>query len=109
MDNFKSNKEEILQKLTECEEAALEAAGLFGESRVKLLCPEDTGLLKNSIHHQLNENDKSVLVGTNTEYALWVEKGTSRMKAQPYMEPGITENMDEIRQIIAEYLQEGMK
>lgn len=46
----------------------------------------------------------SVYVGTNVEYAQYVELGTSRMSPQPYLKPAITEHTKEYMDILKEYL-----
>lgn len=56
------------------------------EAGAKQLVPVDTGLLKNSIQTTM-ESELTGVVFTNTEYAVFVEYGTSRMSAQPYMTP----------------------
>lgn len=59
------------------------------ERRAKELCPVDTGRLRNSISSELRtENDNLVgIVGTDVEYAPFVEFGTVRMDAQPFLIP----------------------
>jgi len=58
------------------------------EARAKQLVPVDTGLLRNSIQSEF-ESDLVGIVFTNTKYAPFVEYGTSRMSAQPYMTPAL--------------------
>ena len=41
----------------------------------------DTGRLRNSIVHAVNEQEKSVKIGSVLEYAPYLEFGTSRMRA----------------------------
>lgn len=48
----------------------------------------------------------AVYVGTNVEYAPYVEYGTRKMKKQPFLEPGIMGHMDEYQQIFEKYLEE---
>lgn len=48
----------------------------------------------------------AVYVGTNVEYAPYVEYGTRKMKKQPFLEPGIMEHMDEYQRIFEKYLEE---
>jgi len=55
-------------------------------SEAKLLCPVDTGRLRASIHHRKIGN-LQYLVGTNVEYSIYVEFGTYKMRAQPYLLP----------------------
>lgn len=53
---------------------ALNRACLVVENEAKRLCPVDTGDLRSSITHEVN-NDVGI-VGTNKEYAPYVEFGT---------------------------------
>lgn len=53
---------------------ALNKACLVVENEAKRLCPVDTGDLRSSITHEVN-NDVGI-VGTNKEYAPYVEFGT---------------------------------
>lgn len=69
----------------------LAAAGARIERRAKHLCPVDTGRLRSSITHAtFSENGALVEhVGTDVEYAAYVELGTSKMTAQPYLRPAL--------------------
>ena len=84
--------------------AALEAIGLKVEGYAKLLCPVDTGRLRNSITHVVKTNEKTVYIGTNVEYAAAVECGTSRQRPQPYLKPAATQHTDEYKTIAKYYL-----
>lgn len=53
--------------------AALEAIGLTAERHAKADCPVDTGRLRNSITHMVDEGEQSVYIGTNVEYGKYVE------------------------------------
>lgn len=46
----------------------------------------------------------TVYIGTNVVYAPYVEVGTSRMKAQPFLKPAIRDHIDEYKQIFERYL-----
>lgn len=61
------------------------------ESAAKRLCPVDTGRLRASITHDLSEDVRGLFaqVGTDVEYAKYVELGTSRMSAQPFLRPAL--------------------
>lgn len=63
------------------------------ESAAKRLCPVDTGRLRASITHGLARDDAGIFgwVGTDVEYAPYVELGTSRMAARPYLRPALAE------------------
>ena len=101
------NKDEILGELEEAIDRALEAVGLQAETYVKLLTPVDTGLLRNSITHQVG--DKAVYIGTNVEYAPYVEMGHKlpsggQVAGVHFLENGIMNHMDVYQQIIEQAL-----
>lgn len=55
---------------------ALERCGTQAEGSAKDLAPYDTSRLKNSITHQVNDDEMSVIVGTDVEYGGYQELGT---------------------------------
>lgn len=72
-------------KVTELASKAIAKTALDIEADAKALAPVDTGLLKNSISSDIKP--LSAEIGPTTHYAGYVEHGTSRMAAQPYMGP----------------------
>ena len=54
----------------------LEKCGLVAEGYAKKLCPVDTGNLRNSITHVVDEQELAAIIGTDNEYAAYVELGT---------------------------------
>ena len=84
----------------------LEICGGKAESYAKKLCPVDTGNLRNSITHQ-QYNEHTEVIGTNVEYAPYVELGTHRMKARPYLRPAAENHGDEYKAIILNELAKG--
>lgn len=96
------NSKLFLDALSEQVSAALEAIGLQAEGYAKMSCPVDTGRLRNSISHATQGN--SAYIGTNVEYASYVEMGTSRMSARPYLKPAATEHGEEYKEIVRTYL-----
>ena len=99
-----SNIPEILTATKEAIQKAYEAVGLQGEGYAKMLCPVDTGNLRNSITHFTA--DDGAYIGTNVEYAPYVEFGTSKTPAQPFLEPAATEHSDEYVEIFREFLKD---
>ena len=86
---------ELMEKLTTMEESvptilnnSIVKAAAITERESKLLCPVDTGRLRSSIHFEILGKDE-VFVGTDVEYAEYVEFGTMRQRPQPYMRPAI--------------------
>ncbi|MDV2883834.1 MULTISPECIES: HK97-gp10 family putative phage morphogenesis protein [Alkalihalophilus] len=101
---FQSNKKAVLEALTGAEKRTLTAIGEFMESETKVRAPVDTGNLRDSVGYRVNEADKTVSYGTNTEYALWVEKGTSKKTAQPFITPAKDENASRITSLVTEMM-----
>lgn len=115
--------------MSKAKEAALKAIGLQAEGYAKLEITKkhaiDTGLLRNSITHGLSgqspaissyKADKgdghgsysgtlpkgdgsSVYIGTNVEYATYIEMGTSRMDPRPFIKPAAIQHSDEYKAI----------
>lgn len=57
-------------------------------------CPVDTGALQSSIAAQSSGMNASI--SANTHYAAYVEFGTSKMAAQPYLVPALLGNENAI-------------
>lgn len=96
------NTQECLEALKDQTAAALEEIGLAAEGFAKRLCPVDTGRLRNSITHATDKD--SAYVGTNVEYAPYVELGTSRTRAQPYLRPAVENNVGTYKKILDRHL-----
>lgn len=108
-----ANDIEIIQDNTDEAAAAigaaiargLEAIGLQAEGYAAQKCPVDTGRLRNSITHMRINND--AYIGTNVEYGKYVELGTSRQKAQPFLRPAAEGHASEYRAILEAMLRNG--
>ena len=98
------NSDVIKNALPEQIEIALEAVGLQAEGYAKLKCPVDTSRLRNSITHATAKREKAVYIGTNVEYAPYVEMGTVKTKAQPFLGPAITNHISQYEQIVEQTL-----
>lgn len=48
--------------------------------------------------------ERAVFIGTNVEYARYVELGTSRQKPKPFLHPAVTNYMGEYKKIVEKYL-----
>lgn len=55
---------------------ALERIGEQAEGYAKDLCPVDTGQLRNSISHAVDDGEQAAYIGSALEYAAYVELGT---------------------------------
>jgi len=77
------------------ETKALLAGSLTVVNAAKRRVPKKTGTLSRSIHSEVDA-DGSVLVGTDVEYAKYVEQGTHKMAGRPYLQPALLENKDNV-------------
>ena len=92
MSNFRieSHLPEVQDAVEDAITKALEEIGLTAEGYAKKKCPVDTGRLRNSISHAAKE--QTIYIGTNVEYAVYVEMGTVNTKPQPYLKPAVIEH-----------------
>lgn len=99
-----SRFQEEIQKMKQRREQTIKQIAVFIEAEAKLRAPVSTGRLRNSITHQTesNETQSKAYIGTNVEYAPYVEFGVAskNIPAQPYLRPAIEENRDKIKKII---------
>ena len=123
---FNDYSEEVLEAFEAASLRALERCGLQAEGYAKDLCPVDTGALRNSISHKVDSGEPAAYIGTNQEYAPYIEFGTGQysttgggtpkshwvyigddgkyhigkpMKPQPYLKPAIANHVGTYRNI----------
>jgi HK97 gp10 family phage protein len=58
------------------------------------------GDLQRSITYEIEADKLSAKVGTNIDYGAWLELGTSKMAARPYLRPTLAQEQDTIKNII---------
>lgn len=117
------NSGEVLNAMHEAAITALEKIGIKAEDYAKKRCPVDTGRLRGSISHTVDENELAAYIGTNVEYAPYVELGTGKyysggrptpwvyqdakgnwhrthgQKAQPFIKPAVSDHAAEYNKI----------
>ena len=118
---FNNNADRILEEFHEQIDVALETIGLAAEGYAKRLCAVDTGRLRNSVtyatstKHSAGESpakppdyethgtaeENSVYLGTNVEYAVYVELGTRLTPAQPFLKPAVADHADQYQKIVS--------
>jgi len=101
---YESNMKEFTTEFNTWQEKALKAIGIFGESEAKLRSAVDTGNLRSSIAHKVDKKELATYLGSNVEYALFVEKGTIKMKAQPFLTPAIESNTNKIKSLVTKIM-----
>lgn len=127
--SFDSNIPEIKAAFDNACKRGLMACGSTAEGYAVGGCPVDTGALRNSINYAM-DGDNTVAIGTNMEYAAYVELGTGQYctlgggrstpwvyqdwrgdwhytngsPAQPYLKPAIADHGQEYTDIIKDSL-----
>ena len=59
-----------------------------------------TGRLRSSLTYEPLDGEPAVLVGTDVEYAKYVEAGTMKMPARPYLRPAIVNHIQEYKALV---------
>lgn len=77
---------EIASKLPNVVSDIVRKAAFDIEANAKAIVPVDTGKLKNSISCEF-PTQTSAIIAPHTDYETFVEFGTYKMRAQPYMRP----------------------
>lgn len=129
---FKDYSADVLNEMQDAVLRALERIGLQAEGYAKDLCPVDTGQLRKSISNAVDEAESTVYIGTNLEYAPFVEFGTGQYAegggrptpwvykdakgewhwtrgnpAQPFLKPAVADHAQTYRNIIEDELKNG--
>lgn len=113
------NSEEVLEAMNEQVSAWLEAIGEDAAGTAADRAPVDTGRLKNSLNWATQTNHgngdlplatpeaKTVYIGTNVEYAIHQEFGTSRgIAGKHFIQFGATAHAQEYKDLLEQYLKE---
>lgn len=123
------NSAEVSAGIKAAIKRALIRIGMQAESFAKQLCVVDTGKLRNSITWKVK--DDAAYIGTNVEYAPYVELGTGKyypggrqtpwvykddkgnwhmthgQRARPFLKPAATEHAQTYRNIVEDELRNG--
>ncbi len=80
----------------------MEKAVLMVENDAKRFVAVDTGRLRSSITHEITESKNEIkgVVGTNVNYAIAQEYGTSKQSGQAYLRPALAKNLSKIKQML---------
>jgi HK97 gp10 family phage protein len=62
---------------------------------------KQTGHLRRSVAHDVDKGTLSARVGTNVKYGRWLELGTSKMAARPWLRRALNESLATVRAILA--------
>ena len=128
--DYKDNSQQILSAMEKGKRNALTAIGATAETHTKDNITADklvdTGRLRNSITYAADDylgigtytdnnkkkysdakarntpKDDEVAIGTNVEYAPYLELGTKKITAHHYLKRAVTEHQDEYKKLAVE-------
>ena len=83
----------------------VEIAARHVETKAKDDVPVDTGTTKNSINSS-REDELAWRVGPTTEYAPFLEYGTERMIARPFLIPAVEAELPKLRDALSQLTQD---
>lgn len=95
--------DDVITEYNTALERAMKKAVLIVEAEAKRNTPVDTGRLRGSITNEVREIARQVIegrIGTNVDYARFIELGTSKMSAKPYLRPALRNKFSEVVSII---------
>jgi len=98
--DLSDNSEDVKKMTDEAIGRALEKVGMTAESYAKMNAPVDTGRLRNSIAHEVDGS--TVYIGSNVEYAVTQEVGTSKVAGKLYLTRAVRDHIEEYKAIIEE-------
>lgn len=123
---------QVLAEMHDAVLRALKRIGMEAEGDAKDLCPVDTGQLRNSISHAVDDREQAAYIGSDLDYAAYVELGTGIYAegggrptpwvyqdakgnwhwtrgnlAQPFLAPAVKDHQQTYRNIIEDELKNG--
>ena len=128
---FNDYSADVLNEFHDAVLRALERCGEQAEGYAKDLAPVDTGNLRNSISHKVDDGEPAVYIGSNTSYAPYVELATGIYaeggrptpwvyqdaqgnwhwtrgnRAHPFLKPAVADHARTYQNIIEDELQNG--
>lgn len=125
------NSDKVLAEFQAAILRALERCGSQAEGYAKDLAPVDTGRLRDSISHKVDEEEKAAYIGSDLDYAAYVELGTGKYAeggrptpwvyqddsgnwhwtqgnpAQPFLKPAVADHQKTYYNIIKSEMENG--
>lgn len=97
-----NNIDKVLEEMKDQVNIALAAIGETAEGYAKDNCPVDTGRLRNSITNKVEPDAKAVHIGTNVEYAPYVEFRDVNHKTgrAHFLRDAVTDHTDHYKSIL---------
>ena len=95
---FKDNSSRVLSAFSGAKKKSLSLIGAKQNEIMAAITPVDTGDLQASRGYRVGNDE--VTVGVKKDYGVFVELGTRKMRAQPYLMPSIMNHVGEYENIV---------
>jgi HK97 gp10 family phage protein len=106
---FESYLDGVLGALRNAKQQALNNIGVFVTAEAQIRATVDTGNMRRSTTYDVvSDNEVDIGVTSEAEYAIYVEKGTSKQQAQPFIEPAVMDNIDKVQEIAGQTVKVNM-
>ena len=114
--NLENNINKAADKIKEKPQNAMREAGKILVKLIRANTPKSIkirkyrgkvikpGRLRKSIRTRYFKKDGTLYIGTNMFYAKWIEKGNSKINAQPFLENTIKSNINVVETLVKEAL-----
>ena len=103
------NTDQVLREFPTAINKALEEIGLLAEGHVIGYITShhivDTGRLRNSITHTIDNDEQCAIVGTATEYAAYVHEGVRGKPGRPFLTAPVQQHKDDYRDVLKKHLE----
>ena len=112
--------ENLASRIDEISDEALAELAERIVDDAKALCPVDTGSLRRSIRYE-RDPDGGVVIAAGgggvvnprtrreVDYAAYVEFGTSRTPAQPFLQPALEKNLPSLEALLSGKIEEAVR
>lgn len=85
----------------------IETQPRFGSLAGSSIGAVDTGLMRDSNSHRLDQDRRELVVGNPLNYALYTTFGTWKMAARPWMQNSVLGHSERYRAVVARALSDG--
>lgn len=99
MIKYISNKKEVSDKISKAIFNSLDEVGEIIANEAAERAPVDTGALKRSIEYEVD--GKEVSIGSDKDYASFIELGTAKQASQPFLKPAALDKVGIVGDIIS--------
>lgn len=94
------NSDEVYRMIQDSEEKVLDQIAKFIGEKMDLYAPVASGYLKSQNEVSVDISNKTITPKNDSDYSGYVEKGTSKMRAQPFITPSVFNHINDITKII---------